>query len=194
VIANPPPPRLRPATASFNPPQSATPEAEAMAAVGPDTGALAAPAPMATASAAPPGAGGSDVDAALASVDRILAGQQAAGDYAGGSGDGEFYGPVGPEVQPLPYPVLGPVTNNAAGQAYPVGEPYGPYYPGQGPNVGQPVYPNAPQPLQPGIDLAADAAPAQPWWLPKRRALIIPNAPVPPAEVPTAPGGTWGAW
>ena len=195
VIADPPQPRLRPATASFSPPQSATPESEAMAAVGPAAPAVSEPVTTASVAPVPPAsAGGSDVDAALASVDRILAGQQPAGDYAGGSGDGEFSGPVGPQVQPLPYPVLGPVTGNAAGPAYPAGEPYGPYYPGQEPYVGQQVYPNAPQPLQPGVDLAADAAPAQPWWLPKRRALIIPNAPVPPAEVPNAPGGAWGAW
>ena len=193
VIADPPPPRLRPATASFTPPQSATPESEAMAAVGPEAAMPAAP-PVIAVPVAPAGGGGSDVDAALASVDRILAGQQPAGDYGEGSGDGEFYEPVAPLAQPLPYPVLEPLANDAVGPAYPAGEPYGPYYPGQEPYAGQPVYPNAPQPLQPGVDLAADVAPAQPWWLPKRRALIIPNAPVPPAEVPNAPGGAWGAW
>jgi hypothetical protein len=200
IIADPPLPRLRPVTASFNPPQSATPESEAMAAVGLEAGvpAPAALEPATTASVAPaaPAVGsGSDVDAALASVDRILAGQRAAGDYAG-TGDDEFYAPVEPLAQPLPYPVLEPATNGGVGQASPnpAGERYGPYYPGQEPWPGQPGFPATPQPLQPGVDLAADAAPAQPWWLPKRRALVIPNAPVPPAEVPNAPGGTWGAW
>jgi hypothetical protein len=202
VIADPPPPRLRPISASFSPPQPATPQAEAMATFDPGAAWPATTAPAAT--------GGSDVDSALASVDRILSSQQfppvtddPGGDYLGGSGDDEFYGPVAPIVQPLPYPVLQPVPNAVQGYPsaapnYPGGEPYGPYYPGQEPYAAQQAYPGAPQPLYgapqplgPGVDLAAEEPPPsnRPWWLPQRRALVVPNAPVPPAAVPN--GGAW---
>ena len=113
-----------------------------------------------------------------------------------GSGDGEFYGPVG---EPLPYPVLEPLPQQGypVGQAYPGGEPYGPYYPGQEPYAvgapmqqGYPQYPAQPQ-LYPGVDLAAGDQQQSPWWLPKRRALVIPNAPVPPADIPQSQSGVW---
>ena len=189
VIADPPAPRLRPVTASFSPPQTVT--------VGTGFSTFEPNATLDPNAAPPPTAGGSDVDSALASVDRILAGQgTAAGDVYAGSGDGEFYGPANAGPQPLPYPLL-PQVPAAPGQqvygpAYPAeprygSEPYGPWYPGQEP-YGVQAYPGNPQPLYPGVDLAADEPPAEPWWLPKRRVLVIPNAPVPPADVP---GGIW---
>jgi hypothetical protein len=185
VIADPPAPRLRPVTASFNPPQSPT--------LGLGTTATLQPAP------AGPSSGGTDVDAALASVDRVLAGERAAPGLYDGSGDDEFYGPVSADPQPLPYPLLpqvpGPAGQPIYGSASSVAptygtEPYGPWYPGQEP-YGAQAYPGQPQPLYPGVDLAAEEAPAQPWWLPKRRALVIPNAPVPPADIPA---GQYGGW
>jgi hypothetical protein len=222
VIANPPLPRLRPATASLGPQLASTepqlPAEFAQPPPGP------APAPLGTLAPPPPLPG--DVDSALANVDRILTEQRAAAGVSG-SGDGEFYGPP---VQPLPYPVQPPLPGpqQASPQldpSYPVArEPYGPFYPGQEPYaVGQPIpvqpgYPPQPgypvepgypppqypaemgppaYPLDPeiyeGVDVAAGEPVQSPWWLPKRRALIIPNAPVPPAEIPQDqnPGGVW---
>jgi hypothetical protein len=221
VIANPPLPRLRPATAGLGP-QLASTEPQ-LPAEFPQQPLGPAPAPLGT--LAPPPLPG-DVDSALANVDRILTEQRAAAGVSG-SGDGEFYGPP---VQPLPYPVQPPLpgpqqASPQPGPSYPVArEPYGPFYPGQAPYaVGQPYPPQPAYPPQPGypvepgypppqypaemgppaypldpqiyegVDVAAGEPVQSPWWLPKRRALIIPNAPVPPAEIPQDqhPGGVW---
>ena len=161
------------------------------------------PAPLAAAPApAPVG-----VDAALANVDRIL-GERAAttAPQQLGSGDGDFYGPAAPagQAQALPYPVMQPLQNGQ--QAYPA-QP-GAYPPGTtfsadgtpiGPD-GFPVqdYPQVNpdgtyrQPMDPNVNLAASEQDS-PWWLPKRRAVVVPNAPTPPASIPSAPT-TYGTW
>lgn len=203
IIETPPAPRLRPATASFNPPQ--TGEQPIFAA----TPAPAFGQPSGQSAEQP--SGGSDLDSALANVDRILEARRSApgdvygtGDYTG-TGDEDFYGVEMAAPQPLPYPVLPPANAAqpvypadpfAAPQAYPPPAPYGqqayptsPVYPGE--VYGPPIPPNY-DPYDPygyGVDVA-DTAPPQngPWWLPRRRTVVVPNAPVPPADVP---GGVW---
>lgn len=187
VIADPPLPRLRPATASFNPPQPPDQSDEAAAAPAEPAavgdGALTTAAALnanantgvgasATATSGP----GADVDGLMASVDRILAEERARTASAAT--------PVTTTTVPgaLPYPVLEPLPGaTSAGTAL-----YPPAATG--------AYPAADSSLYTGANLAADGAPAPGPLLPKRRVFLVPNAPVPPADIPNTQPNYWGPW
>jgi hypothetical protein len=92
---------------------------------------------------------------------------------------------------PDPYAQAGGVQPQyPAQQAYPQqpaypGEVYGPFYPGD------PRY-IVVQPAGPNVYAAVDPTPRRPWWLPKRRAVVVRNAPIPPADIPN--GTYFATW
>lgn len=190
-----PSPRLRPVTASYNPPQTgAQATAQSTAAFGPAP-LGAQPQPMqpqpGVATAQPPAAAPGDLNSALASVDRILATQPPAP-------QGMAPGPSVPNGA-LPYPVLEPLpgANAAAADPYatdPYGSVYQPpaAYPAQPGYPQQQAYPGQPMQLDPyAEEQVASAGPTgASWFMPRRQRFVLPNGPVPPAEIPNA-GPTW---
>ena len=181
LITDPPLPRLRPATASANPPQPAAP---ADVATDANTGADPNAAPdmnsgaeinaAATVNAGAEANVGADVDGVLASVDRVIAEERAraasmatpdaalpAGAGIIGSTGPSLIGPtaVAPPAAsgPLPYPVLEPL---------PAGDP----------NARITVALNGRPLLRPGRRA-----------LFQRRVYVVPVGPVPPADIPNAP-------
>jgi hypothetical protein len=172
VVADPPMPRLRPAMASASDPQAAAFDGGSTS---PSATGVAnpSPAPAGLEASASATASGGDVDQALASVDRVLAEQQARSATLAPTAAtvDPLASPVGGGLQPLPYPPLEPLPGAAAAS----GDPQV--------LAGEPSYGD-------GM-VVEEAAPAGPWWLPKRRIFRIPG-PTPPAEIPNA--GSYRTW
>lgn len=171
VMVDPPLPRLRPATASYNPPQTG-PQASAapQGAGAPVPNVVAVEVPAGQQPAAAPV---TDLDSALASVDRILETQPVSAAPQGGA------------VGTLPYPVLEPLPRATA-------DPYGvaayPDNPGNAyPAVtGTQVY----GPFLPDEEVAVNQPGSR--FLPRRQVFGVPDAPIPPADVPNNTVVIWG--
>ena len=187
LIADPPMPRLRPATASASPPQPAAATnvaTDVNAGADPNAATDMNPGGDAKAAAAvntstDPNAG-ADVDSVLASVDRVIAEEKARAASMATPGVATSSGSLA--GAPL---AAGSPTAGMPGRALPgAGSPSasGPLpYPVLEPLPGADVTVNA------GIDVAAVAPPPPyTWLLPKRRVFVVPVGPVPPADIPNA--------